>query len=793
MATKKQRKKKLQERKRRQARTKPKYGNQEHSPRQSGLKPWKPVKMALFHMTPMLPESTTQDERLAVKREMAAKADEVFRDEYFDLGTWFERFDALYLLSFCAVYFVSQPKGTDPETKGWLDFYDFYLEILQAFALTRERSRSIVPLGEEATSLHELMGRLGVAMAVRHIGDLADIKDEEQKQRGVLAAIRTQTQAVRNWAYAEHMHKVTSALAENVRDEFFEKYSVDPVLLMEALVEMIEAVENRLNHHLDKIRAVYRQGSYQAAASMYVASFPDVEKFDSEELFDLCGRKLKNFKLVLAQHSDLKLPDIFTFTIDDIADAYGKNADRNALSDLFTELSFEFGSLSAYNSEHFILDNPIWVRPFIKIDAQTYFSSVFGILPHCTLRILENLIRADTQVRKKYSYRKARYLEDELEKLFRESFPSGRVFRGSLWNDGAGSSKGENDLMAVVGSVAIIVEAKSGMVTPSAGRGAPDRFKRTIRELIDDPAEQAHKFIDFLRSQDGLVSLQNGTGDLNIIDTREIRYFIPLTVTLENLGSVSNLRSLVEAGISRRELRELSTVISLTDLMVIFEVLELQSQKIHYLARRRELDAHIQYHGDELDLLAFYLESGFNIGEVEYNGEQFIFLSPYSKELDPYYVAKASGISIPKPTLVLTPWWKAVLTRLDLAKNEHWLDASLMLLNVPYRAQQRAERGLQGLSRKLRRGKVKEPHNWICILTDPPQRSFCIFLYPYLGIQRQERNNVFDRVLNGAEAGKSRGALCIGIDLSHPELPFAATATKPSPDLFDELLVMDPT
>ena len=86
---------------------------------------------------------------------------------------------------------------------------------------------------------------------------------------------------------------------------------------------------------------------------------------------------------------------------------------------------------------------------------------------------------------------------------------------------------------------------------------------------------------------------------------------MPLTVTLEQFGSVSNLRDLVESGISSRKLPELAPVISLTDLMVIFEILDLQSERVHYLARRREINSHVVWFGDELDILAFYLQNGF--------------------------------------------------------------------------------------------------------------------------------------------------------------------------------------
>ena len=138
-----------------------------------------------------------------------------------------------------------------------------------------------------------------------------------------------------------------------------------------------------------------------------------------------------------------------------------------------------------------------------------------------------------------------------------------------------------------------------------------------MKELIEDPAGQAFRFIDLLKSKPGPHSFNTNRGEVNAIDRSTIRYYIPLTVTLEQFGSVSNLKDLVEAGVTEKKPSELASVICLTDLMVIFEVLDLQSEKVHYLGRRREFDAHLRFHGDELDVLALYLGRGFNFEEAE--------------------------------------------------------------------------------------------------------------------------------------------------------------------------------
>ena len=346
-----------------------------------------------------------------------------------------------------------------------------------------------------------------------------------------------------------------------------------------------------------------------AQTTSYHASFPDVSGFDPdgvERMFEMLGKSLPNFKAYLVMHSDLRLADCYIYTLDDIADAYGNGADKESLRDIFNSLSIKFNELKDQQKEHVILDNPVWRRPFIRTETDTYFSAIIGLLPHYALSLFEGLASSESLLEEKYRSRKAQYLEDELEHLLRAGFPGGDVYRGSLWTDGAGNN-GENDLTVVVDCVAIVVEAKSGLITPSARRGGPARFRQTVKELIEEPAGQAFGFIRLLKSQPGAHNFTTRRGEINKIDSSAIRYYIPLTVTLEQFGSVSNLKDIIEAGITNKSISELASVINLTDLMVIFEILDLQSEKVHYLGRRREFDAHLRFHGDELDVLAFYL------------------------------------------------------------------------------------------------------------------------------------------------------------------------------------------
>ncbi len=742
--------------------------------------------MKLYRVPSVLPESMPHEERIMLLQEIAQKAEDEFQRNYFSLGEWFEKYDALHLLAYCCRYFGIHPAGVDPEISGELDLYPHHLEILQAFSLMQGRSFSQSPLGPDSAGLLDLMGTIGRAAILRGFKANVDQIAGESEWNFALSNMRTQTMSVRNPGYPHHIQKIARDLPETTRDDFASVHGVDPVQLVDALFHLPEIAIGRLNDHRERVAHFYREKSYRSVAASYMESFPDAGDFDADWLFDLVGRSLRSMKAWLVYHSDMRLADCFTFTLDDVVEAYGQPIDRQAVKTVIDKLALEFGDLGDFKKEWAILDNPVWKRPFIKIDDETYFLALAGYIPHYIFGLLESLVAEDRALDQKYRDRKARYLEDEVERLFKAGFPGGKIYRGSMWDDGIGNN-GENDLTLVLGSVAIVVEAKSGSLTPPAQRGAPKRLVDTVRQLIVEPADQAYRFIRVLERTEGPQSFVTKSGVENTIDVSEVRYFLPLTVTMEQFGFLSNLRSLAESGISDREASKLAQVFSLTDLMVIFEVLDLQSEKVHYLFRRRELGTRLRLHGYEMDVLGFYLDRGFNIGEVEFSGDSFVGLSLMSKQLDPYFVGQQLGVAVDKPALRLTPRWARMLRRLDRDLNVHRLDIALVLLNVPYDDQKKMERRFANLSDRVLRKRDEEPRTWVEYLTVPAERQFCVAFYPYLSAYREKRDAVIADFLGEDNAQKSRGAVCVGVNLEQGDVPYSVAVLTPEPDLFDQL------
>jgi hypothetical protein len=754
--------------------------------------PWVPPKMKMFRMPDIFPPEASKEERIAIIRSVGSKAREDFDKKYPNIEKWFAEHDPLYLLSFCAFYFVSQKEGIDPEATGELDFPHHYLEIMQAFALCQERNYSAKPLLQNTETLKKEMEEIGKLMSLR----LLDIPPEISTDEALHAyRLRTEmmasTTGVRNWAYFHQMKRVVLDLAKPISNEFHSIYKIGCLSFFKLIFALTEERDVRLSEHQQKLRSCIKEHNYREMVKAYNQFFPDTEEIEGENidrLWELAGEKRRNLIGLLISHSDLRLEDVFSFSLEDAKSLLEETVSDDILEGILDKLSLNFGDLKSFNKDYIILGNPVLEKPFIKLDGGRYYSAIWGIMPHLAFSILEDLVWQDEGLREKYTRIKARYLEDEIHRLFSSAFPNGSTYRGSLWHDPVSGKDYENDLIEIIDSFAIVIEAKSGTIDDPAMRGAPNRLFETLRKLIEEPSDQALRFINLLEKNKGPHTFQSKYGGTNTFDTAPIKYYIPLGVTLSNIGMISsNLKKLISAKVVNKTIFELAPSINVTDLECVFELLPLESEKIHYLARRREFEAHLDYDGDELDLLGFYLDNGFNIGEDEYSKGLVIHMSLKSKELDPYFVGKNEGLSIERPQLAMTKWWRDLLVGISSRREAGWIESCFVLLNTTKQDQEKFELEFSKLKSRILKGDVEKKHNWILFISGPERRRYVIAGYPYLHTDRVERNGIMSQILDEERIQKARGAVIIGVDIERNDYPYSVFAQRLSTDLFDTL------
>jgi hypothetical protein len=756
-------------------------------------KAWEAVKLKMFKIESPFPKELSKDQKFFILKKMGEKAQEEFENNFTSLTKWFSIYDPTYLLAFCEYYFLASEEGVDEEAiKGKLDIYPHYLEILQCLALFQDRVYSAKPLDKDVIKFKKNIQGFGESLGMRYYNFPRKIDSEKEIHAYSLRLeMMISTLAIRNWAYEHQMLKISYELSSYVSEPFLKEYGFEPKLLLDILFKLVEKTNDKLNAHRQRVINFAKENDLNEILNAYEKNFPHIEKLNPEkrqELFDKFKRNKRTLIGMLIYHSDLKLSDIFTFDIKEIKSILLYEDDAK-IEKVLNEISFQFGELRSYNRDYIFLNNPVLLKPFIKIEDKKYFCSIIGLFPHMGLGIVENLIDKNKTLKEAYSQRKALYLENKLYELFKVSFPNAQIFSGSIWNCPETGKRYENDIIVLVENFAIIIEAKSGTVTGPAKRGAPDRLFKTLKELIEEPSQQAIRFLNYLKNNPAIHNFKNKNGGINVINSKNIKYFIPLGVTLSNLGSIgSNLKKLVDAEIVTKNIEELAPSISYSDLEVIFELLPFEAQKIHYLARRREFEAHVIYQGDELDLFGFYLDTGFNIGDDEYTRELHMNFSLKSKELDPYIVGSRRGKEVIKPELSMTQWWKDLLSFMAVRKGQIWLQASFILLNASKDDQIQFENGLKKMKNLILTNKTDKPHNWVQLVCGPKRRRYIIVGYPYRNIDKETRNKIIDQILQ-SEDDAIRGILIIGQNINTADYPYTVLAGTLDNNLFDSLQI----
>jgi hypothetical protein len=723
--------------------------------------------------------------RRAAVRAAAAKARATFEAEYPKIVDWFDTYDPLYLLSFCAYYFLTAPQGVDKEAiDGKLDFASFHLELLQAFALMRSQGGTPQALAAKAKDLKSSLKKLTDSLRLLDLDLPLEISDADLRKRMVLSQMRSQTFAVRNWAYPEQTLRHLKCMFSGVLSEIVaaEYEGVSIVRVIDALKALYVQSEDRLNLHISKLAPVVTANDFELVCARYKEAFPDIvsDREGMHKVFcELCRGDLEEFKMALVAHSDLRLREINTFSLDDAVRAYGEESCRTGLKKLLAAWSYEFGDLADKDPKHFIYGNPVLLRPFIRLGEEHFYWVLSGIYAHTLSGMLETLIPKDQ--RDRYSSARSKYLEDQTEAALRKAFPDGKIYRGSRFRLNLDDTTVyENDILVVIDSTAIVVECKSNLVDPPARRGAEFRLADTLEDLVVAAAAQAHRFADFLKRNPKRHAFETKSERINRVNASRLLRFIPISVTYENLGFVSsNLKELVAAGLIESE-HPLVPSICLTDLEIVLETLDSQVERIHYLARRAEIERSMNYLGDELDLFAFYINTAFNIGEWE-RGGQFLSLGMMSKELDPYFVARADGVSVPKPRLRLTPWWRDILTRIEQRQIDFWTEIAYVFLSVGYEDQQKFEENFKKLRKQILSGTLRKKYNWVNMLSGTlSETRYGVLGFPYRGLLREERMDMMKHMAAEFEQETPvLGTVAIAVDIDSPRYPYDALLFRP--------------
>ncbi|GAA2738839.1 hypothetical protein [Actinocorallia aurantiaca] len=323
--------------------------------------------------------------------------------------------------------------------------------------------------------------------------------------------------------------------------------------------------------------------------------------------------------------------------------------------------------------------HPLVAKPFMQVDDGFLCPSPATIIESLRQR-LEDLLREKLPPKKWEKYLKARgsYVERRAVELLSGALPGSISWKSLQWNSSANNS--DLDGLVAADDVTLLIQCKAGRLSGSARRGSPERMRRDIDKLIKEAAGQHEALNDAIR-EEGASSLGF---DANQAKALNSPFSFEVIVCLDDITTWATHANELKGIEALPAGRNVPWILSLTDLMVVVELLQ-GSHLINYLTRRQRLerDSRIKAH-DELDWVGHYILEGLFFDQMlDGPGAPNIFrLLSYTEPIDSWYFWRSGvrTVETPKPTPEVPEGLRRLIERLEQERPEHWATASLGLL-----------------------------------------------------------------------------------------------------------------
>ena len=669
-----------------------------------------------FYKLPVPFEGLNHDQRQQEIRIIAGKSKEKYQEALSELREILQRNCPLQVLSHMSYYGLVVPVDEitgitklDSENKISL----FHIEFLQALSLqVAPAELSYEPVRPDVLQqVWDKVRVLGDAQLFRQLCPKGlDLTEEEKAIELAQNLMRGVTQVVRNWGYHSQIKRIARELYHPLDSQLLEVRGFSSTDVIDVFDAILIDTLTKHNTHYNTIRKL--RISSGEDKSLLVENYHELiglEHEDAERFLELPGLEetsLDTVCCVLMAHYDIRLPLVYTFLASNVAESLGIENDK--VSAILDEYAFEWGGLIEYETERFHLSNPVWEKPLVKLGDGKYFCplpvSFFSFVIPCMEAILSPFAPV-------LSKRRAEYLENKVAQIVKSRFPGSNIKRNFKW--AADGATYETDLIAFIDSFVLVIECKSGKISSPALRGAPDRLRKHIHELLIEPNQQSlrlKKHLEFLGSHPNVVDpLRDKLG----YDLGKVRMIVRVSVCLEDFGTIqSRLKQLENTGWLPADFIPCPTM-SLANFETIFDILEHPVQILHYLMRREVIEASFGYFADELDLLGLYLTTLLNIGDTNPN---IVFSMPdISAPLDSYYNSLDAGVTLEKPRPEISSLFSSVFSQLEQRGIERWTEIGIALNMFSPDDQNRIATKLEKLEKQVHQNWQRQRHKNILI------------------------------------------------------------------------------
>ena len=720
------------------------------SKKKRGKKP-KNASGASFQLLKYIPEPFDHD---ALKADLVAEGLEAESRVPVLINSLLERFRDNHPLQIIAtVAHGSQHTATDKGVKEQPlinNILPHHVELLQALALTlpfREWGRN--PATPDAIQ-GSIDAVVDLAASFLHRRAIALHQARGEQEHAVLLLqerMRAHTQIVRNWDYMSPMVRLSTELYGSLDPDFRVTHgfgATDVVVVSDALREVLE---KRVNERFKLLRKIFGARDKLTLVRRYYSLNRDV-KGDPEEFIRTIPESatLEMVMSRLLAHADLALAQQVVVDVDELSAVTERSSEVVRL--VLHKLSLQPGDLKADQIEDYFLENPVWTAPGMEVSGQFFFPMPQGVFSH--IHTLMRSLATEAGVEGRLQMRRAKFLERKIEEIVTGVFPSTDFTTNAQWT--LNGRRFETDLIGQVDSAAVVIEAKSAALTAQGLRGAPDRVRRHVRDLVVAPAEQSLRLEQVIwQAKAGDSASLTVTSSLGL-EPDKIDTVVRISVTLDDFSIISSAEpELTTAGWLPPDLR-LPPTLSVANLRCVAEILCEPIYFLHYFAERGRIQKTTRLIGDEVDCLGLYLETGFNIVSVE-DEDPYLVISGISHLVDNFYMSAEAGVKLDRPRPKVYPQLERVIRQLQSKAPEGWLTIGLDLLRIgDVEEQKRIFRVVEKLRKRVVKTYLDPAHPDSVVVTPQAHREVCIAFYVFTEKLAEKRYTNVEQLAGNAMA-----------------------------------------
>lgn len=683
------------------------------------------------------------------------------------------QYDPITLISILSGYGLTVGAGDDGvqsiESSGGLN--QAHVELFQALALQIPKNElGALPVTPDIVqNVWEQLIEISRAFKFSRMNaELLESSNTEIAINQIQELIRSHTQMVRNWGFHSQVVSISKEIYSHFDGLIQSKLGFSASNAIDVFKVLTDSIENKLSERhniLSDLKSTKK--SYDMLIKYHELIGQGKEEADKfSENNDISKITQKNLFFMLLSHFDLRMPEYYFIDADELSKQL--NIDRDIVDNVLRQFSYRFGDLNGEKKEFFFLENPVWKKPIISSDRgyycvlpQLFFSFVLNTLDEIIEGIDKNSLHN----------RRADYLESKIEEIVKTRFPESQVVSGLKWH--LGETQYETDLIAFIDSHAIIIEAKSQKISRPALRGAPDRIKRHLEEILIEPGIQSNRLekkLNELRDQDApddplLKKIP--------VDIHSINKVLRVSVSLEDFATLqTNLRLFNDTGWIPNDFVPCPSM-NLADFETLFDFLEHPVQIIHYLLRRTELEGKYKFMGDELDYMGLYITTLLNVENMVSDDEAEIMILGMSEPLDKYYMSKDQGILIDKPQPKISLLFKKIFSKLEERSTPRWTEIGCILNRFPPDDQIKLTRYIKDLSKVVNRTWQVEGHKNIAVYRPPESSEYALAVVLFKEDNRDRRYEFIDHASAlGLEPEHVRYCLIIAINIDKDDLPY---------------------